>query len=145
MLSNQGYEHFPTEEEMKARLEKFYFDILDEGTYYVTYTPKGKTPQIYTVKKENNRWVIYNKKDKEVFADDSADRKRIMMNVHIGMGEATFVRENEHIYVVYKNGTIKNEKGKAITITNKELKDSILKAADYQFNKSKTKPVESVE
>ena len=62
----------------------------------VTYTPKGKEVQIYTIKGIQ----IFNKNNEEVFKEDSVDRNKIFANLAIKEGRAVIVKYKEANYVV---------------------------------------------
>lgn len=68
----------------------------------ITYTPKGKQTQTYTIKGSH----IFNKNGKEVFSSDSADRNAIYANLAVKEKRAVIVEHNGHKYVVNKKGKI---------------------------------------
>lgn len=69
--------------------------ILNKEVYFrsttlamVRYTPKGKTPQVYTVTRYNDNSIhIYNKDGNVVFATESVDRTRILSLISIARAE----------------------------------------------------------
>ena len=68
-----------------------------EDNLLITYTPKGKQTQTYTVKGTK----IFNSKSEEVFKEDSADRRKIYANLAVKQGRAKVVEDNKGVkYVV---------------------------------------------
>lgn len=70
---------------------------LSEET--ITYTPKGKTKQTYTIKGNQ----IFNSKGQEVFKNESVDRTKILTNLKIKNKQATVVDYKDTQYVVDNN------------------------------------------
>ena len=62
----------------------------------ITYTPKGKQRQTYTI--EGNK--IFNSKGAEVFKEDSTDRNKIFANLAVKQGRAVVVNYKGTDYVV---------------------------------------------
>ena len=71
-------------------------------TISIEYTPTGKARQTYTVKGDH----IYNKQGKEVFAEDSKDRTKILANVAVQQKQAVVVTYKDNKYVVDNNDKI---------------------------------------
>lgn len=107
------------------------------NTYTITYTPKGKTKQTYTIRGTK----IYNKEGKEVFKNDSVDRYKIFANLAISQGRATVVTYRNSKYVV-------NNRDQIISVTSGKImkwaannrdRQAILKLAKERFaSKAKT-------
>lgn len=72
------------------------------NSYTVTYTPKGKSRQTYTIRGSK----IYNKHGKEVFKESSADRLKIYANLAIHLNRAVVVEHKGSIYVVNNRNQI---------------------------------------
>lgn len=98
----------------------------------ITYTPKGKKPQTYTIRGTH----IFNKSGNEVFKEDTADRRAIFANLAVNQGRAVVVEHNGKKYVV-------NRKDQIISVTSKkEMKwgdengdrKAILAAAHAKFS-----------
>jgi len=68
----------------------------------ITYTPKGKAPQTYTIEGD----VIKNKDGAVVFKEDSVDRNRIFANVAVKADTAKVVEYKQAKYVVHNDGRI---------------------------------------
>lgn len=83
---------------------------INNGEETITYTPKGKTTQIYTVKGTH----IYNKEGKEVFKEDSKDRTAIFANIDVQQGRAVVVEYKSKRYVV-------NNKDQIVSVISKEI------------------------
>ena len=62
----------------------------------ITYTPKGKQRQTYTIRGSQ----IFNQKDQEVFAEDSIDRNKIFANLAVKQGRAVVVNYKGTDYIV---------------------------------------------
>lgn len=69
---------------------------VHNGRTTITYTPKGKQRQTYTI--VGNK--IYNKEGKEVFKTDSVDRNKIFANLAVQQGRAVVVEYRNAKYVV---------------------------------------------
>ena len=80
------------------------------GEHTVTYTPKGKDRQTYTIKGSK----IYNKDGKEVYEKEGVDRYRIFANLALKQGRAVIVEYNGEEYVV-------NNKGQIISVATGKL------------------------
>ena len=74
----------------------------DSGVETITYTPKGKQRQTYTVK--DNKF--FNSKGVEVFKEDSSDRNKLSANLAIKRGEAEVVEHDGKKYVVNRSNKI---------------------------------------
>lgn len=102
----------------------------------IVYTPIGKTQQTYTIRKsEDGQYQIINKDGKEVFKEDSKDRRRIFANLAVKEKRAVVVTHKNKQYVV-------NNKGQIISVTtgdlmkwddNNGVKKAILKEANEKF------------
>jgi len=68
----------------------------------ITYTPKGKQKQTYTVK--GNKF--FNSKGVEVFKENSADRNKLSGNLAVQRGEAQVVEYRDKKYLVNKDNKI---------------------------------------
>ena len=102
----------------------------------IVYTPIGKTQQTYTVRRiGEGQYQIINKEGKEVFKEDSKDRRRIFANLA--------VKEKRAVVATYKNKQyVVNNKGQIISVTtgdlmkwddNNGVKKAILKEANEKF------------
>lgn len=112
----------------------------------ITYTPKGKQTQTYTIKGSH----IFNKNGKEVFSNDSVDRNAIYANLAVKEKRAVIVEHNGHKYVV-------NKKGKIISIATRKVmqwdenngdRKAIAEAAQAKFsemNKPKSNVLKTFE
>lgn len=69
---------------------------IHNGRTTITYTPKGKQRQTYTI--VGNK--IYNKAGKEVFKTDSVDRNKIFANLAVQQGRAVVIEYRNARYVV---------------------------------------------
>lgn len=76
----------------------------------ITYTPKGKQTQTYTIKGSH----IFNQNGKEVFSSDSVDRNAIFANLAVKEGRAVIVEHQGKQYVV-------NNKGKIISVATRKI------------------------
>jgi hypothetical protein len=68
----------------------------------ITYTPKGKETQTYTVRGAQ----IFNSAGVEVFKGDSVDRNKVFANLAVAEGRAVVVEHNGSKYVVNKRNQI---------------------------------------
>lgn len=112
----------------------------------ITYTPKGKQTQTYTIKGSH----IFNKNGKEVFSNDSVDRNAIYANLAVKEKRAVIVEHNGHKYVV-------NTKGKIISVDTRKVmqwdenngdRKAIAEAAQAKFlemNKPKSNVLKTFE
>lgn len=99
----------------------------------IEYTPIGKARQTYTI--EGSK--IFNKNGVEVFASDSADRRKIYANLAVQEGRAVVVDYNNMKYVV-------NNKGKILSVATGNFvwentpengnRKAILEIAKQKFN-----------
>ena len=81
----------------------------------IVYTPIGKTQQTYTIRhSEDGQYHIINKEGKEVFKEDSKDRRRIFANLAVQEKRAVVVTYRDKKYVV-------NNKGQIISVTTGNL------------------------
>lgn len=81
----------------------------------IVYTPIGKTQQTYTIRhSEDGQYHIINKEGKEVFKEDSKDRRRIFANFAVQEKRAVVVTYRDKKYVV-------NNKGQIISVTTGNL------------------------
>ena len=102
----------------------------------IVYTPIGKTQQTYTVRRiGEGQYQIINKEGKEVFKEDSKDRRRIFANLAVKEKRAVVVTHKNKQYVV-------NNKNQIISVTtgdlmkwddNNGVKKAILKEANEKF------------
>ena len=98
----------------------------------ITYTPKGKATQTYTVRGSK----IFNKAGKEVFTTDSTDRNKIFANVAVQEGRAVIVNYQNADYVVNtRNQIISVTTGKQMQwAENNGNRKDILSLALTKFN-----------
>lgn len=99
----------------------------------ITYIPKGKTQQTYTI--IGNK--IFNQNNKEVFKEDSVDRNKIFANLAIKEKRAVVIDYKDKKYVVNnRDQIISGATGKIMQWgdENGDRKE-ILKLAKEQFNK----------
>lgn len=98
----------------------------------ITYTPKGKKTQTYTIRGTR----IFNKSGNEVFKEGTADRRAIFANLAVKQGRAVVVEYDGNKYAV-------NRKDQIISVTTKkEMKwgeengdrKAILAAAHAKFS-----------
>ena len=69
-------------EQIKDTAQKQILDKQEDKQ--IVYTPIGKTQQTYTIRKsEDGQYQIINKDGKEVFKEDSKDRRRIFANLAV--------------------------------------------------------------
>lgn len=81
----------------------------------IVYTPIGKTQQTYTIRhSEDGQYHIINKEGKEVFKEDSKDRRKIFANLAVQEKRAVVVTYRDKKYVV-------NNKGQIISVTTGNL------------------------
>jgi hypothetical protein len=94
----------------------------------ITYTPKGKQVQTYTV--AGNQ--IFNKDGQEVFKEDSVDRNKIYANLAVKTGNAVIVNHKGASYIVNKKNQVMSVKtGKIMQwdINNGDMKAILAEAA----------------
>lgn len=113
-------------------------DISSERT--IVYTPIGKPQQTYTIKKsDDGNYQIINKEGKEVFKEDSKDRRRIFANLAVQEKRAVVVEHKGNKYVV-------NGRDEIISVATGDLmkwgdengnRKAILEAAKIKFDKLK--------
>lgn len=104
----------------------------------IVYTPIGKTQQTYTIRhSEDGQYHIINKEGKEVFKEDSKDRRRIFANLAVQEKRAVVVTYKDKEYVV-------NDKGQIISVATGNLmnwdsnngnRKAIIEEANKKFNK----------
>lgn len=88
---------------------------INFGDRQIVYTPIGKTQQTYTIRhSEDGQYHIINKEGKEVFKEDSKDRRRIFANLAVQEKRAVVVTYRDKKYVV-------NNKGQIISVTTGDL------------------------
>ena len=112
----------------------------------ITYTPKGKKAQTYTIKGSH----IFNKNGKEVFSNDSVDRNAIYANLAVKEKRAVIVEHNGHKYVVNKKGKIISVNTRKVMQWNENNGDrkAIAEAAQAKFlemNKPKSNVLKTFE
>ena len=135
------YEVYPSPEEIDSLLSER-TNKKEEGVdSTISYTPKGKRTQVYTIKGSH----IYNRDGKEVFAKDSIDRNKIFANLAVKSGRAVVVEHNNSRYVVNnRNQIISVTTGKMMQWDEKNGdRNAIIKAAQEKFNRNK--PSESIQ
>lgn len=94
----------------------------------ITYTPKGKQVQTYTV--AGNQ--IFNKDGQEVFKEDSVVRNKIYANLAVKTGNAVIVNHKGASYIVNKKNQVMSVKtGKIMQwdINNGDMKAILAEAA----------------
>ena len=98
----------------------------------ITYTPKGKATQTYTVRGSK----IFNKAGKEVFTKDSIDRNKVFANVAVQQGRAVIVNYQDADYVVNtRNQIISVTTGKQMQwADNNGDRKNVLSLALNKFN-----------
>ena len=108
----------------------------------ITYTPIGKTQQVYTI--EGNR--ILNRDGREVFKEDSKDRNKIFANFAIKQKKAVVVEHKGSKYVV-------NQKDQIVSVTTGDImkwteengnRKAILELAKEKFNVKQEPKIENV-
>lgn len=130
------YEVYPSPEEIDSLLVERTNKKEEEMGSTISYTPKGKRTQVYTIKGSH----IYNRDGKEVFAKDSIDRNKIFANLAVKSGRAVVVEHNNSRYVVNdRNQIISVATGKIMQWDEKNGdRNAIIKAAQEKFNRNKT-------
>ena len=131
------YEVYPSPEEIDSLLAERTNKKEEEMGSTISYTPKGKRTQVYTIKGSH----IYNRDGKEVFAKDSIDRNKIFANLAVKSGRAVVVEHNNSRYVVNnRNQIISVATGKIMQWDEKNGdRNAIIKAAQEKFNSNKSK------
>ena len=115
--------------------------ILDkQEDKQIVYTPIGKTQQTYTIRKsEDGQYQIINKDGKEVFKEDSKDRRRVFANLAVQEKRAVVVEHKGNKYVV-------NGRNEIISVATGDLmkwgdengnRKAILETAKIKFDKLK--------
>lgn len=114
-------------------------DTVNEG--WITYAPKGKTPQEYNITKDiHGNWHIYNRQGEEVFktknGKSNKDRRLIFGQLSLKEHRAVQVEIGEDLYIVTNNGKIINmQTGQVIsTGTSNPLTRLIRSKAHKLFN-----------
>ena len=128
------YEVYPSPEEIDSLLSERTNKKEEEMGSTISYTPKGKRTQVYTIKGSH----IYNRDGKEVFAKDSIDRNKIFANLAVKSGRAVVVEHKNSRYVVNdRNQIISVATGKIMQWDEKNGdRNAIIKAAQEKFNGS---------
>lgn len=128
------YEVYPSPEEIDSLLAERTNKKEEEMGSTISYTPKGKRTQVYTIKGSH----IYNRDGKEVFAKDSIDRNKIFANLAVKSGRAVVVEHKNSRYVVNdRNQIISVATGKIMQWDEKNGdRNAIIKAAQEKFNGS---------
>lgn len=131
------YEVYPSPEEIDSLLAERTNKKEEEMGLTISYTPKGKRTQVYTIKGSH----IYNRDGKEVFAKDSIDRNKIFANLAVKSGRAVVVEHNNSRYVVNnRNQIISVTTGKIMQLDEKNVdRNAIIKTAQEKFNSNKNK------
>ena len=131
------YEVYPSPEEIDSLLAERTNKKEGEMDSTISYTPKGKRTQVYTIKGSH----IYNRDGKEVFAKDSIDRNKIFANLAVKSGRAVVVEHKNSRYVVNnRNQIISVTTGKIMQWDEKNGdRNAIIKAAQEKFNSNKSK------
>jgi hypothetical protein len=129
------YEVYPSPEEIDSLLSERTSKKEEGMDSTISYTPKGKRTQVYTIKGSH----IYNRDGKEVFAKDSIDRNKIFANLAVKSGRAVVVEYNNSRYVVNnRNQIISVTTGKIMQWDEKNGdRNAIIKAAQEKFNGNK--------
>ena len=145
-LNNKDWDYTPDMNILLDYVEKW-ANMSGKSFFYipetVTYTPKGKNKQTYTV--IGNK--IFNKDHQEVFPADAlnagVDRIKIFANLRWQRGEAVIVTHNNMQYVVNKKNQIVSMKTGKIMQWGDENGDrkAILSAAREEFKKMETTTV----
>ena len=114
------------------------FEVSSERT--IVYTPIGKSQQTYTIKKsDDGNYQIINKEGKEVFKEDSKDRRRVFANLAVQEKRAVVVEHKGSKYVV-------NGRNEIISVATGDLmkwgdengnRKAILETAKIKFDKLK--------
>lgn len=114
--------------------------IVSDNT--ITYTPIGKTQQVYTIEGDS----ILNRDGKEVFKEDSKDRNKIFANFAIKQKKAVVVEHKGSKYVV-------NQKDQIVSVTTGDImkwteengnRKAILELAKEKFNVKQEPKIENV-
>lgn len=108
------------------------FPVVNTQETQITYTPKGKATQTYTVRGSK----IFNKDNKEVFSKDSIDRNKVFANVAVQQGRAVIVNYQNADYVVNtRNQIISVTTGKQMQwAENNGDRKNVLSLALNKFN-----------
>lgn len=106
----------------------------------ITYIPKGKSEQTYTIKGAH----IYNKNGKEVFKTDSTDRFAIFAKLAVKQKRAVIVEHKGDKYIVNNRNQILSVRTKKVMKWGEENGDrrDILKLASEKFNQINPQPQE---
>lgn len=134
-----NYEEYPTLEDIDSLLSERTKNINEDRSVTISYTPKGKRTQVYTIKGSH----IYNREGKEVFAKDSIDRNKIFANLAVKSKRAVVVEHNGEKYVVNSKDQIMSVKTGKIMQWDEDNVDrnSILESAHNKLsNKLNSKP-----
>ena len=125
-------------EQIKGATQKQILDKQEDKQ--IVYTPIGKTQQTYTIRKsEDGQYQIINKDGKEVFKEDSKDRRRIFANLAVQEKRAVVVEHKGNKYVV-------NGRNEIISVATGDLmkwgdengnRKAILETAKIKFDKLK--------
>ena len=125
-------------EQIKGTTQKQILDKQEDKQ--IVYTPIGKTQQTYTIRKsEDGQYQIINKDGKEVFKEDSKDRRRIFANLAVQEKRAVVVEHKGNKYVV-------NSRNEIISVATGDLmkwgdengnRKAILETAKIKFDKLK--------
>ena len=125
-------------EQIKDTAQKQILDKQEDKQ--IVYTPIGKTQQTYTIRKsEDGQYQIINKDGKEVFKEDSKDRRRIFANLAVQEKRAVVVEHKSNKYVV-------NGRNEIISVATGDLmkwgdengnRKAILETAKIKFDKLK--------
>ena len=125
-------------EQIKDTAQKQILDKQEDKQ--IVYTPIGKTQQTYTIRKsEDGQYQIINKDGKEVFKEDSKDRRRIFANLAVQEKRAVVVEHKGNKYVV-------NGRNEIISVATGDLmkwgdengnRKAILETAKIKFDKLK--------
>ena len=125
-------------EQIKNTAQKQILDKQEDKQ--IVYTPIGKTQQTYTIRKsEDGQYQIINKDGKEVFKEDSKDRRRIFANLAVQEKRAVVVEHKGNKYVV-------NGRNEIISVATGDLmkwgdengnRKAILETAKIKFDKLK--------
>ena len=110
---------------------------LQQSDNTISYTPQGKTKQIYTI--TGNK--IYNKEGKEVFKEDSVDRNKIFANYAVKQNKAVIVNYKNKNYIINsKNAIMSGTSGKIMKWEDKNAdRKNILNLANEKFERNKLK------
>lgn len=128
------YEVYPTPQEIDALLKERVPQKAEsvQPKRIISYTPKGKRTQVYTVKGTH----IYNRDGKEVYIKDSVDRNKIYANLAVKSGRAVVVEIDGERYVVNnRNQIISVQTGKMMQWADTDSKrKTVLDAAQERFD-----------